>query len=114
MQALSRTLVFLLLAAVITAPLAAQGPRPDGPSQERPGACHEDGGSVPAPGPTSHSCCLAAHHPAILQQSSTLRTSLHGSARVYFVPHSVAVARPRTFPNLVIVPGNPPILSPLR
>jgi len=114
MLAFSKTLVLLLLAAVITAPLAAQGLRPDRPSQERPAGCHEDDGSMPSPAPVTHNCCMAAHHPAILQQSSTVRASLHGSARVDSVPRSVAVARPHTVPNLLIALGDPPNLSPLR
>ena len=113
MQALSKTLVLLLLAAVIMAPLAAQGLRPDAPSQQRAG-CHENEGNVPAPGPASHSCCLGAHHPAILQQSCSLRVSLHSTARLDLVPHSAAVTVPGSFPNPVIVPGDPPMLSPLR
>jgi len=114
MQALSKMLVFLLLAAVITAPLAAQGLRPDGPSHERPAGCHEDAGNVPAPRPTSHSCCQAGHDFAILQQSSTLPSALQLSPQVDFMPHSVAVAEPGDFLNLGIVSGEPPILSPLR
>ena len=114
MQAFSKMLVFLLLAAVITAPLAAQGLRPDGPSHERPAGCHEDAGNVPAPGPTSHNCCQGGHDLAILQQSSTLPSPLQLAAQVDFMPHSVAAAEPGDFLNLVIVSGDPPILSPLR
>ena len=112
MQAFSRMLVFLLLAAVITAPLAAQELRPDDPSHERPAGCHEDAGKVPAPGPASHSCCQGGHDLAILQQSSTLPSPLQLSA--HFTLHSVAAAEPGDFLNLVIVSGDPPILSPLR
>jgi hypothetical protein len=114
MQALSKTMVLFLLAAVITAPLAAQELRTDASSHARPAGCHEDDGNVPAPAPASHSCCLGAHHPAILQQSSSLRASFQGSVGVDVVPHSVTVAVPSRFLNLVIVPGDPPILSPLR
>jgi len=114
MQALSKIMVFLLLAAVITAPLAAQGLRPDGPSHERPAGCHEDAGDVPAPRPTSHSCCQAGHDFAILQQGSTLLSPLQLSPQVDFMPHSVAAAEPGDFLNLVIVSGDPPIPLPLR
>ena len=114
MQAFSKMLLFLLLAAVITAPLAAQGLRPDDPSHERPAGCHEDAGKVPAPGPASHRCCQGGHDLAILQQSSTLSSPLQLSAQVDFMPHSVAAAEPGDFLNLVIVSGDPPILSPLR
>lgn len=106
--------MLLLLAAVITAPLAAQELRLDVSSQERPAACHEDGPSMPAPAPVTHNCCMAAHHPAILPQSSAFRTSLCGSARIDSTPQSVTVARRRTFPNLLILPGDPPAPAPLR
>jgi len=114
MQLFSKAVAFLLLSAVIVAPLAAQGLYAGVSAQERPAGCHEDSGTGPVPAPASHSCCQVAHHPAILQQSSTFWTSLHGSARVDSTPHSVAVARPHTFPNLLIVLGDPPMLSPLR
>ena len=114
MQAFSKMLVFLLLAAVITAPPAAQGLRPDDPSHERPAGCHEDAGNVPAPGPTSHSCCQGGHDLAILQQRSTLPLPLQLSPQVDFMPHSVAAAEPCGFLDLVIVSGDPPVPSPLR
>ncbi len=114
MQAFSRILVFLLLAAVITAPLAAQGLRPDDRYHERPAGCHEDAGNVPVPRPASHSCCHVGHDFAILQQSSTLPLPLQLSSPVDVMPHSVAAAEPGDFLNLVIVSGDPPVPSPLR
>jgi hypothetical protein len=113
MQTLSKTLVFVLLAAVVTAPLAAQGLRPDDPSQ-RPAGCHEDGGNVPTPGPASHSCCQGGHHPAILQQSCASRPALQVSALVEYSQHLAVSAALSTFLTLGIVSGDPPILSPLR
>jgi hypothetical protein len=106
--------VLLLLAAVVATPLSAQGLRPDGPSHERPAGCHHDGGSVPAPGPASHSCCQGGHHPAMLQQSSSLRPSLQLSALVVSSPDAPVVAAFHPLPNLVIVSGDPPVMSPLR
>jgi hypothetical protein len=115
MQALSKTLVLLLLAAaLISAPLAAQVLLPEASSHERPAACHEDGGSVPTPEPASHSCCEGGHDFAILQHSPTLPSPLQLSAQVDFIPHSVAVAEPNGFLSFVIVSGDPPITSPLR
>ena len=114
MQAVSKTLVLLLLAAISTAPLAVPGLRTDVSAHERSAGCHDDDGNAPAPGPVSHNCCLIAHHPAILQQSSTLLASLQGATPADFVRDSVAVEMSGGFPNLVIIPGDPPILSPLR
>src|SRR5712692_6771687 len=115
MEPLSRTLVFLLLTAVTTAPLAAQGLPPTAIPHERPAGCHEDGQQAPVPGPTSHTCCQVGHHPAILQQSFTSRASLaHVSAVVPFTQPLVAVAIVNSFRNLLILPGDPPITVPLR
>ncbi|HXR16777.1 MAG TPA: hypothetical protein VN777_11320 [Terriglobales bacterium] len=114
MRVISKALVFLLLAAVMAAPRAAQGLRSDNPAHEPAAGCHEDGGSVPAPAPTSHSCCQAGHSPAILQQSSTLQPSLQVSAQVEFSQNAAAVAAFNLFPSFVFVSGGPPLLSPLR
>jgi len=114
MQALSKTLVLLLLAALITAPLGAQTVLSDGSPHERPAGCHEDGGSVPTPEPTSHSCCEGGHDFAILQHSPTLPSPLQLSPQTDFIPHSVAAPDPASFLNFVIVSGDPPITSPLR
>src|SRR5580700_6390536 len=105
MHAFSRTVGLLLLAAATTVPLAALDFLPDAASHERPAGCHNDGGSVPASEPASHSCCQAAHHPAILQ-SSALRTSFQRSTQVDFFPYSVASALSAGFRNIVIVSGD--------
>jgi hypothetical protein len=114
MRVISRALVFLLLAAVVAAPLAAQGLRSDRPAHEPPAGCHEDSGRVPAPGPTSHSCCQAGHSPAILQQSSSLQPSLQVSAQVESSQDAAAETAFNLFPSSMIVTGGPPLLSPLR
>jgi hypothetical protein len=113
MQTISKTLVLLLLAAVITAPLAAQGLRTDVSLQERPAGCHEHGGNVPS-SPTSHNCCQVGHHPAILQQSSISRLSLQGSALVEYCHHAAVAAALSNHPTIVIVSGDLPLTSPLR
>jgi hypothetical protein len=114
MQAFSKTLVWLLLTAVFAAPLAAQGLRPEAPSHERLAGCHEETGNVPAPGPASHSCCQAGHHPAILQQSSSSRPELQVFALAEAYQDAAVVAAFNPFPHLVIVSGDPPVVSPLR
>ena len=111
--------MLLLLAAVVATPLAAQGLRPDGPTHERPAGCHrstdhDDGGSVPAPGPASHSCCQGGHHPAMLQQSSSLRPSLQLSAQVVSSQDAPVVAAFHPLQSYVVVSGGPPVMSPLR
>src|SRR5579863_3029911 len=113
MQLFSRTVGLLLLVAVTIVPLAALDFLPDAASHGRPAACHNDGGSVPAPEPASHSCCQAAHYPAILQSSASL-TSFQRSTKADFFPYSVASASLAGFRNVVIVSGDPPITSPLR
>jgi len=113
MPTISKSLVLVLLVGVITAPLAAQGLRLDRPSHDRPAGCHEDG-HVPAPGPTSHSCCQVGHHPAILQQISTSRSSLQVSAQVVSSQDAPVVAAFHPFQSYVVVSGGPPVMSPLR
>jgi hypothetical protein len=114
MQIFSKAVVFVLLSAVLAAPLAAQGFLLSAGAQEPPAGCHEDSGKPPAPGPCSHQCCLGSHHPAILQQSSSSRPPLQVSPLVDFRPQSVAVNMRSNSPNRVIVPGDPPATSPLR
>jgi len=114
MQAFFKTVACLLLVAAFTAPAAALDFRPAAATHQPPPAgCHDDGGTVPTPESTSHSCCQGAHHPAILQ-SSALRTSFQRSTQVDFFPYSVATALSAGFRNAVIVSSDPPITSPLR
>jgi hypothetical protein len=114
MRIFSKAVVFVLLSAVIAAPLAAQGLVASAGAPERPAGCHEDSGKVPAPSPTGHQCCQGNHHPALLQQPSTSRPSLHLFSLVAFIQRSVVVVAPGSFPNSVIVSGDPPASSPLR
>jgi hypothetical protein len=118
MQAFSRTLAFLLLAALAAAPVAALDFYPRAAANQQPAGCHlstdhDDGGSAPARPPASHRCCQGAHHPAILPQSSTAQPSFRGSASV---DHALfaATAVLNNFPNIKIAIGDPPLLSPLR
>ncbi|HXM62759.1 MAG TPA: hypothetical protein VN950_18000 [Terriglobales bacterium] len=118
MHACSKTLVFLLLAAVAAAPLTAPDFHPEAASHDRPAPCHlstdhDDGGSLPTPAPVSHSCCQGAHHPAILPQNSSLQPSLEVSAQVESFQHTAAVSAFNFFPSFTASSG-PPLLSPLR
>jgi hypothetical protein len=114
MQTFARTLVLLLLTAVIAAPLAAQGLLLDAAAQQLPAGCHEDGGNIPVPTPTSHSCCQVGHHPAILQQTSASRPSFQGFAQLESFEEAAIVAVLNSSPTLVIESGGPPVMSPLR
>jgi hypothetical protein len=113
MQSLFKALVLLLLAAVIAAPLAAQGLTPEFSSDQRPAGCHQHTAPVPQPGPTSHSCCQGGHYPAIVQQGPTA-PSLRDSVQFVFMPDSLASRKLASSPNLMIVCSDPPIISPLR
>src|ERR1700678_117970 len=101
MRAFSKTLLVLLLAAVVAAPLAALEFLRDVALHERLAGCHSSsdhsssdhdrGGTVPAPRPASHSCCQDAHHPAILLQNSSSRPSLEASAQIESFQDATAV-----------------------
>jgi hypothetical protein len=112
MRGLSKTLAWLLLVAVIAAPLGAQVLPSDALAHERPAGCHEDGGNVPAPAPVSHYCCQNMHHPAMVQ-NSTSRPSLQASASVVFPVDTIIVA-PSLFQNFSVASDGPPAMSPLR
>jgi hypothetical protein len=116
MQSFSKTLVLLLLGAVITAPLAAQGFRPDPASHERPAGCHDDdgNGNIPAPGSNSHTCCVASHHPAILQQNSASQPLPQDAAAVESSLDAAVADAFDPFPSSVVASGGPPVMSPLR
>lgn len=119
MQAFSKMLVLLLLAAVINAPLAALDFHPDPATHERPAGCHlstdhGNSGNVPEPGPISHSCCQGAHHPAILPQNSSSQPSLEVSAQVDCFQDACAVAASNYLPSFLAISSGPPLLSPLR
>jgi hypothetical protein len=115
MRTLSRTLVLLLLAAVITLPVAAHGLLVDAAAAYHPPAgCHEDAGSIPAPAPASHNCCQLGHHPAILPASSAPRPPLQISAPIECSQDVPATAAFNFPSSLVIESGGPPVMSPLR
>ena len=114
MLTFSKLLVLLLVAALSGAPLAAHGLGSNAPAHERPAGCHEDGGDLPAPLPTSHSCCQGMHHPAILQPGSSLRPSTQISAPVEYSRDVAVVAAFNSPSSLVIESGGPPVISPLR
>jgi hypothetical protein len=113
MQAFSKMLVLLLLGAAITAPLAGQVLWPDVASYRTAG-CHKDGGNLPAPEPNSHACCVASHHPAILQQNSASRPLLQVSGEVESSLDATVAAAFDPFPSFVVASGGPPLISPLR
>jgi hypothetical protein len=114
MQAFSKMLVLLLLGAVIMGPLAGQVLWPDAASYQRTAGCHKDGGNLPAPEPDSHACCVASHHPAILQQNSGSRLLLQISAEVESSLDATVAAAFDPFPSFVVASGGPPLMSPLR
>lgn len=108
----SKAIVFVLLSAVLAAPLGEQGLVASAGAHERPAGCHEDSGKPPAPGPTSHQCCQGGHDFAILQP--TPGPSLEVSALVQFSRTAVVLVVLSCLPKLAIVSGDPPIASPLR
>jgi hypothetical protein len=108
MQIFSRAMLFVLLGAVIVAPLAARGFVTPG-GQDGPAGCHEDG-KRPIPGPTSHQCCQGGHDFAILL--ATPGPSLEASALIQFSQVATTPTTLNTLPNPAIVSGDPP--SPLR
>jgi hypothetical protein len=114
LHAFSKTLVLLLLAAVVSAPWAVQVLRSDTISHERVAGCHEDNSKVPVLTRISHSCCQGEHHPAILQQNSASRPLLQISAVVESSLDTAAVAAFDPFPSFVVACSGSPEMSPLR
>jgi hypothetical protein len=114
LHAFSKTLVLLLLAAVVFAPWAVQVLRSDTISHERVAGCHEDNGNVPVPTRISRSCGRGEHHPAILQQNSVSRPLLQISAAVESSLDAAAVAAFDPFPRFVVASGGSPVMSSLR
>jgi hypothetical protein len=110
MQILSKTVVFVLLSAVLVAPVVVQARLASASVPERPAGCHEDGGKQPAPGPTSHQCCQGGHDFAVLLSAPGV--SLEVSALIQFSQGAMELAALNTLPNPAIVSGDPP--SPLR
>ena len=105
--------MLFLLAAVLTAPLTAQGMLLDSSSHQPSAGCHEDSGNTPKPVPASHSCCEGGHDFAMLPQSASATSPLQLLVTVHSRLYSV-VASDFAVLNLVMVAGDPPILSPLR
>jgi len=113
MQSLFKAWVLFLLAAVIAAPLAAQGLDPESSLDRRPAGCHQPAAPIPQPGPTSHSCCQGGHYPAIMQQGSVARSSLQRLAQLV-LPNSIVTVKSSGAPRHPVICGDPPITSPLR
>jgi hypothetical protein len=118
MQAFTKALAFLLLAALAAAPVAGLDFYPRAAAYQQPARCHlstdrEGGGNVPAHTPTSHSCCQGAHHPAILPQNSTAQPSLEASVQGESSPDAVTAAAFDFLPSFT-APPSLPLLSPLR
>ena len=110
-------LVVFLMAAVLAAPVAAQGWSASSGAKARLAGCHDDRPMVPmvpAPGPGSHQCCQSGHDLAFLLASSSPEMSLEVSALIRLPRSAVTLAMLLSLPNLAIVSGDPPILSPLR
>src|SRR5579863_4062860 len=108
-----KALMFLLMAAVLTAPLAAQGWPTPGNSPGQPAGCHEDAPLVPAPAPSSHECCQSGHE-AMLLPSSAPRLELQVSGLIQSPRRAVALTEFNRLPSLAIITGEPPALFPLR
>jgi hypothetical protein len=109
-----KALMVLLMSAVLATPLATPGLQISASSKDRPAGCHEHGPRVPAPVPISHQCCQNTHDAAMLMPSSTPGPSQEVSALIQFSQGAVVPVAFDNLPNLAIVSGDPPNLSPLR
>src|SRR6266853_3588453 len=82
MKSGSKILALLLIAALVTAPLAARSlalavanHAPSAAVDERPAGCHAHGGQSlplsPLPAPVSYQCCLTGHDAAVVPASTS-------------------------------------------
>jgi hypothetical protein len=110
----SKALVFLLMAAMLAAPPAAQGWPTPGDSSGQPAGCHEDAPVVPMPVPISHQCCQNGHDALMLLPSSAPRAELQLAALVSIPQRAIALAAFNCLPSFAVVSGDPPILFSLR
>jgi hypothetical protein len=109
-----KSLLFLLMAALLAAPLAPQGLPTSATANDGPSGCHEDAPMVPAPAPSTHQCCQSGHDSAILLASSSSGLSLHVLTLIDLPQGAVPLAVLHTLPGLAIAYGDPPMLLPLR
>jgi hypothetical protein len=110
----SKSLAWLLLAAVSAGSLAAhQLPLMDRP-RERAAGCHEHGQKTPPPEPVSYRCCVVGHGSALLEVSYASRpTLLATSPRILFPEHAIT-ATLDGFQDPLMLSGDPPGNNPLR
>jgi hypothetical protein len=109
-----KTLVALLVGAVLAAPLGAQDLPASSGTTDQPAGCHESAPVAPAPAPSSHQCCQSGHDSAILLAALSSGPSLHISTLIELPQGGVPLAVLHCLPGLAIAYGDPPILSPLR
>ena len=116
MTAISKAFALLLFAAMTATSPGAQIPVSRGIVHERPASCHEDARKIPAPGPISHRCCQIGHQPAILHASSSdsQQLPLRILPAPVHVDPALNIAALESFPNALILTGDPPTLAPLR
>ena len=107
-------MVFVLLGAMLAAPMAAQALTVERNDPERPAGCHEETGQPPTPAPTSHQCCQSSHDFAIVQQRFIEQGGLGVVSPISFAQSPEQPAPPCDFLNPAIVPGDPPSALPLR
>ena len=123
----SKILALLLIAALVTAPLAARSlalavanHAPSAAVDERPAGCHAHGGQSlplsPLPAPVSYQCCLTGHDAAVVPAS----TSPQPPAQCQYAQVTLQIQSALTAYSLgglevsLLLSGDPPGTTPLR
>ena len=114
MKFFSKAVVFVLLSAVLAAPLTALASIPERNGPEQPAGCHQETGRPAAPPPTSHQCCQSSHEFALVPQRCIEQPSLQAVSRVVPAPSPELEVSACDLVQLAIAPGDPPAAPPLR
>jgi len=112
MRAGSKSLMFVLLACVVTAPVAALTFSASRTPHQRPAGCHDEGNKTPAPEPVTHQCCQSGHDAAVVQKAHP--PSLVASAILTLTAAEPTTLSPRLPASQPIQSGAPPGLTALR
>ena len=114
MKFFSKVAVFILLGALLAAPLTVQASIAERNGPDPPAGCHQETGQPPTPAPTNHQCCQSSHDFAIVPQRHIEQSSLLALSQVVLAPSPELKVSAGGLVRLAIAPGDPATAPPLR